>query len=188
MGDPTVPKHVVSVFSTALRDTMVRRGLTQAQLARMVGVHQKTVSCWLSGKQFPMPKSAFALAEALDTPKLGELGVYRVECAWKGCSNLAEYNPKGGHPSKDVWCSVKCYRKWRWVTKTDPARRKRRRESYKALTAISTKAIDENRDLKERIRQNCEDCAGLGSPCPLIEGCVFIPVTHLLVRREREGV
>jgi transcriptional regulator with XRE-family HTH domain len=40
-------------------------GLTQAQLAEMVGVDQATVSRWEQGERSPMIATAFAVANAL---------------------------------------------------------------------------------------------------------------------------
>lgn len=44
----------------------MERGLTQAQLAEMVGVYAKDISRWETGKRAPGMKSLMQLAKALD--------------------------------------------------------------------------------------------------------------------------
>jgi transcriptional regulator with XRE-family HTH domain len=42
-----------------------RRGYDQRKLADMIGVHERTVSAWEVGRQFPAKKHLEALAKAL---------------------------------------------------------------------------------------------------------------------------
>jgi transcriptional regulator with XRE-family HTH domain len=53
---------------------MFRRGLVQDDVARMFGVHQSTVSGWVSGSSLPHPSRAQALAEFMGVPRADVLG------------------------------------------------------------------------------------------------------------------
>ncbi|WCO66377.1 helix-turn-helix transcriptional regulator [Iamia majanohamensis] len=55
-----------SAFSTRLRGELAASGLSQAELARRVGVSQQTVSKWLAAETQPRIKVVPLLAEALD--------------------------------------------------------------------------------------------------------------------------
>lgn len=47
----------------SLRDYMKNNGLTQAEMARLLGVTQPTVWEWLNGKSFPSSRMLRAIAE-----------------------------------------------------------------------------------------------------------------------------
>lgn len=55
-----------TAFSTRLRAELTGSGLSQAELARRVGVSQQTVSKWLSAETQPRLKLVPRLARALD--------------------------------------------------------------------------------------------------------------------------
>lgn len=55
-----------TAFSTRLRTELDRSRLSQAELARRIGVSQQTVSKWLSGETQPRLKLVPRLAQALD--------------------------------------------------------------------------------------------------------------------------
>lgn len=55
-------------FDEWLRDEMLRRELTQSDLARKAGISQTLVSQWVNGKRTPSILSAKALADGLDLP------------------------------------------------------------------------------------------------------------------------
>ncbi len=55
-----------SAFSTRLRGELAANGLSQAELARRVGVSQQTVSKWLSAETQPRLKLVPTLAHALE--------------------------------------------------------------------------------------------------------------------------
>lgn len=42
-----------SIFAENLKNLMFKKGITAAELSRLVGVHKSSVSDWLSGKSLP---------------------------------------------------------------------------------------------------------------------------------------
>lgn len=65
MNRPTTP------FSEWLNATIESRGLTQAQLARAVGVADTQVSRWRRGQVVPTVRYLQQLADTLDVPRVG---------------------------------------------------------------------------------------------------------------------
>lgn len=59
------PSAQLHGFPERLRKLMISRRLTQVVLATKLGVAQSRVSHWLNGKALPQPRSARALADAL---------------------------------------------------------------------------------------------------------------------------
>ena len=55
-------------FDEWLRDEMMRRELTQSELARKAGISQTLISQWVNGRRTPSILSAKALADGLDLP------------------------------------------------------------------------------------------------------------------------
>jgi transcriptional regulator with XRE-family HTH domain len=53
------------MFGDRLREVMTAKGLTQADVARMIGMSRAVVSSWLSGKYGPHWSTVVVLAEAL---------------------------------------------------------------------------------------------------------------------------
>ena len=52
-------------FGIGLRESLLRAGLTQAELAGAVGVSRATISEWMRGSSEPRPAVVFALEAAL---------------------------------------------------------------------------------------------------------------------------
>lgn len=63
MTDRTTPRKTNDSLIARLR---IERGLTQAQLAEMVGCHPRHISRWENRSQFPGSRYLARLAEALD--------------------------------------------------------------------------------------------------------------------------
>lgn len=55
-------------FDEWLRDEMLRRELTQSELARKAGISQTLISQWVNGRRTPSILSAKAIADGLDVP------------------------------------------------------------------------------------------------------------------------
>jgi transcriptional regulator with XRE-family HTH domain len=53
------------MFGDRLREVMTAKGLTQADVARLIGMSRAVVSSWLSGKYGPHWSTVVVLAEAL---------------------------------------------------------------------------------------------------------------------------
>ena len=51
-----------------LRDTRVRRGYTQAALARALDTHERQIVRWERGESRPRPRAVVALAKCLGVP------------------------------------------------------------------------------------------------------------------------
>lgn len=63
MTDRTTPRKTNDSLIARLR---IERGLTQAQLAQMVGCHPRHISRWENRSQLPGSRYLARLAEALD--------------------------------------------------------------------------------------------------------------------------
>jgi len=73
MSDPVseqpeelVPRPLASHLAARLRELRARRGLTQDQAAKRLGVHESAVSRWESGTRFPTGEDLVALAELFE--------------------------------------------------------------------------------------------------------------------------
>jgi len=73
MSDPVseqpeelVPRPLASHLAARLRELRARRGLTQDQVAKRLGVHESAVSRWESGTRFPTGEDLVALAELFE--------------------------------------------------------------------------------------------------------------------------
>jgi transcriptional regulator with XRE-family HTH domain len=55
------------VVGNRIRTIRVRRGILQAELAKRVGVTQKTISIWENGEQVPSLENVYQVAAALGT-------------------------------------------------------------------------------------------------------------------------
>jgi len=183
-----VPYEQRKAFAQELRRVRRNRRLKQRELAALVGVGHDAINAWERMRRFPVPENASKVAEALDAPKLAELGRYLMTCDGPDCQREAVYNPKGGHDAGLVaFCSTECYRRRWWVTESSKPEYIAKRDDTAKVNLNRLNLVTAERDhLRELMRQNCEDCAGLGQPCPLLEGCVFIPETHLLSREQKE--
>lgn len=67
----------VSDFATNLRRIMRDRGMTQAELGRMVGISQGNVSMYVTGKREPRATYILRIATALGVTTDELLGVKR---------------------------------------------------------------------------------------------------------------
>jgi transcriptional regulator with XRE-family HTH domain len=63
----TDPETPTKKFQTWLRQVMLKKGLTQAQLGEMVGVTQVAVGRWLKGTNGPDASVLVKLAQVTDT-------------------------------------------------------------------------------------------------------------------------
>lgn len=59
--------NIKNLFGRKIKEYRKKKHLTQAQLAELVNVDDKHISCIESGKNFPSPDLIERLAEALDT-------------------------------------------------------------------------------------------------------------------------
>ena len=62
MADRTAPRHTNDSAIARLR---IARGLTQAQLAELIGCHQQAVNKWETGLRKPGMQSLIKLSRAL---------------------------------------------------------------------------------------------------------------------------
>jgi len=61
-----VPRPLAGHLAARLRELRARRGLTQDQVAKRLGVHESAVSRWESGTRFPTGEDLVALAELFE--------------------------------------------------------------------------------------------------------------------------
>lgn len=54
--------------AAAIDQRMTEKDIKNSELARLLGVERQTVGAWRSGRTFPRPENAQALADALDLP------------------------------------------------------------------------------------------------------------------------
>lgn len=58
--------HIKNLFGRKIKECRKRKKLTQAQLAELVNVEDKHISCIESGKNFPSPDLIVRFAASLD--------------------------------------------------------------------------------------------------------------------------
>ena len=63
---------IMSQFQNRLRQAMMKKGLTQVELANLAKVSQNSISKWLNGESIPSIDKAMSLARALEL-SIGEL-------------------------------------------------------------------------------------------------------------------
>lgn len=64
-GCETPLREAMAGLSQKLREAFERSGLTKRYIAQRIGVHESTVSLWLSGKRTPLVEHLKELAEVL---------------------------------------------------------------------------------------------------------------------------
>ena len=61
----TMKKDIKKLFGLKIKEIRIKKGLRQCNLADLVDVDPKTISCIESGKNFPSPNLIYRLATAL---------------------------------------------------------------------------------------------------------------------------
>lgn len=167
------PEPQRQAFAQLLRVEMARHDRRTVELARELDISPESVSSYRVGRDFPLPETAAALAEALMCPKLRELGMWRLECAT--CGDGFVVGNRGGRPRR--YCSMRCQRRAAW--------QRRQGRTLAIVHRELTVERNENEDRRQAILGHCLECAGESCVCPLLPGCIFIPVTELPKRRRR---
>jgi transcriptional regulator with XRE-family HTH domain len=93
---PAAPFGPPRGFADWLNATMHSRGLSQAQLARVVGVADTQVSRWRRGQVVPTVRYLQRIADTLDVPRanLDRLAGYPVDLAEEGADQAGETDPQ----------------------------------------------------------------------------------------------
>lgn len=167
-----VPLEQRDAYAALLISLMTEQKVTAVRLAEMVGVHPASIANYRSSLAFPSPTISAAIADALMSTKLRELGTWRVPCAV--CKTLVEAISRGGHAK--MYCSALCRgKRHQQKEMLHPRRRRAKAKVYRVNVSLR----HENGRFRDTLRKHCLDCAGETRLCPLLDGCVWIPLTEL---------
>lgn len=160
-------------FRADLASAMTRQRMTHRALADELGVRYQTISEWLTGRTYPMPRSAEAIADALDAPHLAGLVIAgrTIQCDMCGKDSVA--SNRGG--SAKMYCGDRC----------KAAANDRRRRGATVLDSHLTRhRLAEH---QEAVAAMCRECTLGESLCAQWE-CPLRPVSPipLSVAAERE--
>jgi hypothetical protein len=91
-----------------LRSDLVKRQLTQKSLGAAVGIHQRSVSCYVTGQSFPSMAVALRMSEALVDPAIIEIvrQARTARCRLESCGR--SFIRDGVATGVRIFCSSEC--------------------------------------------------------------------------------
>jgi Helix-turn-helix domain len=200
---PGTPKAVkAAAFGRELTKAMQARDIPMKEAARAAGIGRTAIEHYRTGAILPKTRTARALADVLDWPKLAEMAdaARQFVCARPGCGRV--YRHEGGGPRK--YCSSACVtqaeaqrtasKRLRQAGQTDDGRT---RAAAIAQLRSAARIADERAQVAETaIAAMCRSCEPAGlcrtpecalravSPLPLDSGRRPVPRTLTAIRKE----
>lgn len=200
---PGTPKAIkAAAFGHELTTALAARDIPMKEAARAVGIGRTALDHYRTGSILPKTRTARALAEVLDWPKLAEIAVAArtFACQRPGCTRTYEH--EGGGPRR--YCSPDCQRqaeaqriastRLRQAAQTGDGRK---RAAAVAQLRSAARIADERAQIAEgAIAKMCRSCEPAGvcktadcplrlvSPLPLDPAHRPVPRTARAIRRE----
>lgn len=165
----------VLTFAAILTSAMARAGMSNTELAGILGAHRSAIAKWRAGSNIPMHDSAIRLAELLDEPRLASISYERRDGRCIVCDKPMF---AGGKRADISYCSESCRR-------VEHIRRVRVRDGVQRARDLT---VMRNRltVLQDAVVAFCHSCTQGDGVCP-DAGCDLRPASPLpLAKGKRE--